>query len=634
MTVDSNSARIGVWERRPHHNRYERIPGRWDRWADVDGFSRTPDGPRVLVLGESAARGLFYDPFVTLANLVEDCLRKPGHGQVEVIDLARTGARVDHLLETAAAAKDLAPDAVVVFAGNNWKYGLHDRTPAMREAEAESLRRGGVAGLLAHREAALAELAADFVHKMCDLFEGLAPVLFVLPESNLLDWRPQPLVPVLGDGREAAWLRQDRAVAEAAAREDWDGVLDGAEVLSAMDGGASDGVHRHVAAAHLARGDRSAALAAFRRARDVRLWSDVVDPAWLPTVGADAARRTAAARGALVADLAELFPSLTTSGIPDAALFLDSCHLTARGLRAVATEVATRLGPALGLEVTADDCVAATRVPSAAVEGGALFGAALAAADFAQPQDTLNRLAAAAAESDAGLVESMTAYCAAPNCPVPWWMRPGELSDLPNVVRYVRGVGLTGRYRFDQELIEVFEAQVTRMGGDAGPGADRTLPPGIRTELVDAVYAPAWRSADWTGVLGGTDAHRHYFRAHTTSSRFTFGVATPAPALIELTARHAAGGKGTAIVRLNGHDVDRLALHDRWQTTRLRLDASTLLRGRNTLELHWDLDRPASPPLVLLADRLAHAQGEDLCVVFGEVFSIRVTLQPGPTSAG
>jgi hypothetical protein len=86
------------------------------------------------------------------------------------------------------------------------------------------------------------------------------------------------------------------------------------------------------------------------------------------------------------------------------------------------------------------------------------------------------------------------------------------------------------------------------------------------------------------------------------------------------TARSGAAGGGAAWVTLNGHDVARIPLADRWSSSHLRAPASVVRSGRNELRIRWEPERTGPAPLSVLADRLAQGLGHELTAVYGEVF--------------
>lgn len=92
----------------------------WYNWANVSRIEAKGSKRRILLIGESVARGYLYDPDFTPALALQMMLDAQfGEGEVEIIDLARIGISYK-VRELALAALRLEPDMAIIFAGNNW----------------------------------------------------------------------------------------------------------------------------------------------------------------------------------------------------------------------------------------------------------------------------------------------------------------------------------------------------------------------------------------------------------------------------------------------------------------------------------------------------------------------------------
>ncbi|MGH2567620.1 MAG: hypothetical protein ACREA0_20015, partial [bacterium] len=88
---------LGIWQRQAENGavvfrRSPRLKHRWRHWADLESFMQHTSRKRVLFVGESVARGHFYDPYYTPSLVLESLLRTtPQLADVEVLDLASCG---------------------------------------------------------------------------------------------------------------------------------------------------------------------------------------------------------------------------------------------------------------------------------------------------------------------------------------------------------------------------------------------------------------------------------------------------------------------------------------------------------------------------------------------------------------
>src|SRR5204862_313740 len=87
----------------------------------IDRAALGPSAALLFLLGESVARGFFYDPIFNPAIALRAMFATAAPGRpIEVVDLARTDQLLAPLQRLVEAAVALEPDVMVVFAGNNW----------------------------------------------------------------------------------------------------------------------------------------------------------------------------------------------------------------------------------------------------------------------------------------------------------------------------------------------------------------------------------------------------------------------------------------------------------------------------------------------------------------------------------
>jgi hypothetical protein len=73
-------------------------------WARCERISSKSNRTRIVLLGESVARGHLYDPHYNCARALQQALSKSFGDEVEVVDLARSGASYSQVLEIALEA--------------------------------------------------------------------------------------------------------------------------------------------------------------------------------------------------------------------------------------------------------------------------------------------------------------------------------------------------------------------------------------------------------------------------------------------------------------------------------------------------------------------------------------------------
>ncbi|HEX7902072.1 MAG TPA: hypothetical protein VF950_30205 [Planctomycetota bacterium] len=203
--VPDGPDRVGIW--RPADGGFvrERPWSAGDFWAPLERIG-PKRGQRVVLLGESAAAGMFYRPHLSPASVLESLL--PG---AEVVDLAKISIGLVELIELAYDATQLEPDLIVFFAGNNWARKAGPWADlATTQDWGRILESGGVPALVDSLRAGLRE---DVEDALDDLASLEIPVVLVVPESNLDGWerkRPPPWLPGDASPRwHAAWEERD-----------------------------------------------------------------------------------------------------------------------------------------------------------------------------------------------------------------------------------------------------------------------------------------------------------------------------------------------------------------------------------------------------------------------------------------
>ena len=192
-----STGRSGIWERQVKGTviRYVRAPESSEPsslWANIGAIEPKGRHKRVVLLGESVARGFFFDPHFNPAMALQHTLRTvSGDREVEVVDLARTDLLLDPLKNLAIEAVELQPDVVVVFAGNNWQpTNVLSRDDFLQLSK--SLRQGAWSGVKRRLEDLLRERVKSLVEVLVALAQKHRfTLLFVLPEFNLADWRTE-----------------------------------------------------------------------------------------------------------------------------------------------------------------------------------------------------------------------------------------------------------------------------------------------------------------------------------------------------------------------------------------------------------------------------------------------------------
>jgi hypothetical protein len=337
-------ADVGIWQLRTENGAmvYERDASKkeeWSSWANIHRIVKKKSGRRVVLLGESVARGYFYDPYYNVAIELEGILKKVNDFQdAEVVDLARTSMTFEILLEMIDTCGALEPDIVVIFAGNNWLPRL---MASVKEGDAAEIGEAFFAdsypGIQSFLERQFESILISLLsHIGKTLVSGTTKVIFVIPPYNLKDWKSDR------NGKGVPWLPEQDLMRWLAAKDqaeaalqvmDFESLLLHASTMTQTDYHNPYG-HELLAEYHIRSRNWDQAKRSLEIARDVVIVNrgGNTHPKCFGVIR-DVINRCAGEYGITVVDAPAIFDESTKDSVPDRDLFLDYCHLTVKAIK-------------------------------------------------------------------------------------------------------------------------------------------------------------------------------------------------------------------------------------------------------------------------------------------------------------
>ncbi len=605
---------------------------------------KSPGTTRICYFGESAAAGYLYAPHLTPAEVLEQKLCT-AEGAYEVVDLARTNETLDSMVRTIESSRQLAPDLLVIFAGDNWNLLetplLSPYVPSVKSRQrlALALRRDGLAGLM---ELGRRDLAARVKRAMAAVAELAddVPVIVVVPEVNLADWQDRQPVAWLPEDGSRRWHEQYREALGHLDADRGEAALQEADGMVGLDGGLCPTSHRLRAEALTSLGRTDEARRASQAEVECGRYATqcFLGSPRMAASESELLRREAARHGFAVVDLPRLFAGEKP---PGRRLFLDYCHLSAEGFeRAMAAVAETILA---GERPDASPAVALSAPEvEPAVEALARVGAAVHGAHrlltSGDKRAYLEQWCREALAADPGAAETLrdllAVRCTAP-CPAV--LTEAQQQSLRRRHRLLLQHGWRWNH-LDAELIEAICAALEDAGHAVRAEIEASLlthhsprPRGVELSRPPYLWEPLERFYPEAMAPRGITGRATY-RSPWPESSFCLIVdgardvqlvlVVRLPAIVGAPSRR----QGEVAVQLNGHDVTGVKVGETWSRHTIRLARGDLGRVIHRVTLRW-------PPLPDCGDeafenairRLENGVEADLHPVFGEVFSLRAT---------
>lgn len=635
----SNPDRVGIWQRDrasgdAHFVRSMDAVGEWFYWANVGRIEAKNSKPRIVLVGESVARGYLYDPEFTPALALQATLESVlGENAVEVIDLARTNLGFE-VQDLAISALALEPDAVIVFSGNNWRCPACPET--VKAPLGVALRQNGTAGLKSVGTEWLAQRARILAEGVAAQYQARGiPLIWIVPEFNLGDWRiPPTIAPHLpGNGNQEWMSLLDRARAALAAGQ-VQSAMNLAQEAVELDSGTCVTGWQLLAECSLRQKDFRAARHYLEAARDAVHWYSPwsISPG-ITSLVQQILRETAATFGNDIVDLPRLFSDHLGGQLPGRRLFLDYCHLTSEGIRiTMAAAAACVLRALKSVDASWRDLAFPHVAPTAEIEGEAAFLAAIHNAHWWQSPELVRHYCMKAIQLAPHLSEIMSAFLEMQTRRAPMLMCRTAETIAQSRSSLARHYLLHYNH---QHLDRVLLDGVVAALSTSGINAQQTLDQMRREEhsvahsplnLLDSYYYSASLAPE--EVLGavhlrdaGVTQSRNY-KAYWRESRFLFVAEAGCPVRFTITCRLPQLAEGDIFIEINGVCKAELRGRSEWTAWDIVAPGTDIVDGLNYVTVHWPMPEfPGSRALETIVADVSDQLSPEFFCPFGEIES-------------
>jgi len=636
------SRHIGIWERKTENGkncfvRRLETMDTWHFWANVGRIEAKESKLRIVLIGESVARGYLYDPSFTPAMVLQTILDEQfGKNQTEVIDLARTNLGYE-VKDLALAALQLEPDIAIVFAGNNWGFSQPTFTD-ITEIDV-AITTEGMAGVKRVCDEYIQRTVKAMVSEIAAEYKSSGvPLVWMVPEFNLADWRePFTNAPYLPDNRNREWIATLKEARQALN----DGEPLRAEQLAArvveLDQGTCAAGYYILADCRRLANDVDGERKYLELARDAQSWDFSITFIPKPyAIAQQVLREELPQHDCQVVDLPALFKQYLNGEVPGVRMFVDYCHLTSEGMRvAMGAAASCVLRELKGVEQSWCTLAGEHIAPPPEIEAEASFLAAIHSAHFYQRYDMVHHFCTRALKYSPHIAEIMFNY-------IEFQLSnkaPLRMSEAEQQI-FRLGSPLIHRYLFQRHNEKWLDKVLLTAMADAleaaGLPGRETLERLYREEhstrvgeinLLQSFYL---QSADQAHEFEGlraqsrVDSDPQHFRAYWPDSKFVFIGEEGCGVNLSLTCRLPKLSLDEAKISLacNGEQQVEITIGKQWSSWDVSLPGHVVRDGINEIVVHWPIpDFRTAEALSEVIVKLCQMKYPEYYPIFGEIHS-------------
>jgi len=636
----SHGDNVGIWEPKVANGKVVFVRrtdamAEWTYWADIGRIEPKGEKVRVLLIGESVARGYLYDPVFNPAMALQMMLETHfGEGKLEVIDLARTNLGFQ-VLEVALNALQMEPDMAIVFAGNNWY--ISEPLPSEIAEFDKAVAQRGIAGSMEVLDNQLARTAKRIVNRICSAYASKGvPLAWMIPEFNLRDWQdPLTSAPYLSVDLNKQWFDLHDEAQSALRDRDFARAAYLAEQMIEIDRGLCGAGYYILAECSRKANDVENERKYLTLARDATSWDLSKTP--VPrayTAMQDTVREEISRHNVQLIDLPAVFKEHLKGGIPDRRLFLDYCHLTTEGIQvSMAAAVSCVLRSLKGIERPGHTLVENRVAPSPDTEAEASFLAAIINAHCAQSYELVHYFCARALNCSHKVSKWMLAYLELQTqSSVPIRMSETEETMWREGSPLIRNLLRLNKKRLHRLLLEAMIDALEEAGIECRERIERMCLEEHSVihdaaDLLDYYYSCAATQSREMMRLNSTDPKyrpdAEYYRAYWPESTFVFVGEAGCAVRVCMTGRLPKPTRESPVrIYLNGKPQLKITLDSDWSAWDIDLPGEAVRTGLNEITISWPMPEfDADAALETARLKVIERKFPDFFPVFGEIHS-------------
>jgi len=592
--------RIGIWkpaliDGQEFYVRDSSCMNEYPLWAKVHKIPPKGNKRRICLLGESVARGFLYDPAYTPALVLERILNLNRDidafpFSAEVIDLARTDCSMRELKKIISSCFALQPDALVIFAGNNWSADIELSDDDLREIIEILDSESRFKGLKSILEGKYLHLVSNFMTYISQVSKTHhIPVVILIPEYNLLDWSGNEIEKRLLFPMEqpCKWYRLKAEAEQLMEQGNLEGVESLCEEMIVLNE-TNHSTFELLAQCKLKKNLYEDALKYFRLAHDTTIFQLSSNPGII-SITQETLLKLANRYDIPVIDLAAIFNHQDDGIKPNRQLFLDYCHLSAEGIKIAMTHTAKSiLFQSTGSHIAPDESGIKKIEPNNEVVGNAHFFSAIHNAHWGQSYEIVYYHCLKALQASKTIEQLMIHYASMASKHIPWIIsKDFEEIVKTRVLNHYYLNQPAGEEIMDIILVDAITSALSTVGIDIKDRIKR-----LRKEehgfnngkinLLESYYHLTYN-------IKNLGQKKHYYQAFDVHSEFFLVSQKSTPFSLHLTCRVPLKNEKDQWLKLTFNNVviSKLPACEKWRTHTIKIPREMVNDGINIIIIQW-----------------------------------------------
>ncbi|CAN5482039.1 hypothetical protein BH09BAC6_BH09BAC6_06510 [soil metagenome] len=647
--LTKNNKTIGIWK--PEYVNGEvsyKIDPKFSNsmhfWASVNTIPAKSDKKRIVFLGESVARGYLFDPYFNPAMALEKLLNGSELIDAEVIDLAKVSIEIEELTKLTTDSIGFDPDAIVVFAGNNWFSSFRNNLTSNSAVEIDKivnqyssveadgskcLNNQVFKQIKIYIESKLAEITVNYINCLTEISKtNNVPVVFIIPEFNLLDWKSteaERILLRLSDADLNNWLNAKQTAETAVANNDLESLAVAAGKMVEIDWSHPLG-YELLAKYYKETGNYDDARNCLENARDTSMFCRSSGQARVYKIIQDTLVEEAKKNDITIINLPEIFKKHLNGALPGRNLFIDYCHLNIEGINISMGKTAHKL-----LEIFKASPVDENKIDLSVinvdknVRAVAYLCAAVHNSHYGQTSEIVDYLCKQAFSSLDVIVDLVKRYAdmATRKISTVLCKSHDEIVESEAILQYQRGVGFiskTNNKLLDIDLVDTIVKELKAIGVDIEDEVTslRIKEHGITSRGVDLLQS-CYKTSSYEEYCGNDVP---YLRSRNVTTGFFVVAGETTTAKVKITYRTPSAGDENIKVLLNDNVIESLPSSKRWKSAEFAVENGLFKKGINHLTICWPHQNPGNSSVNDCTNDASVI--EKLSLVFGEIHMLKV----------